>query len=503
MRSYQNLDLKWEQLLSPINLPNTHHLDVSVTPEVIPIVFIPGIMGSKLKCTQTDTHVWDPDNALMMFWRYYAPFSDTQHKVDLLIGRQGHHPDYLTPIHANKRFCRHDSWAQISRAHYQRLNHFLQTIPQTQLLQLCFHLPAFAFSYNWTNAIQASADKLQDYVDVLIHTYQAQNPCKQVLLVTHSMGGLIARAACKNPDFYRRILGVILVAEPRHGVPSLYYRMKQGFEKPNLHLIKTEMANNKEVSLPKHIVAAITANCLGKNGQEVTGLIGNMPGALAMLPSPFYPNPKQPSGWLFAAKNQARGDITDFASQDCYHQIYLRQKKPWSLLHPRDLCLQIPDKLAWKKYCRAIERARVLHEQLETLSMPPHHNLVGTGQPTVHRITVLAYTQRLTHKLLAAGYKIPGTRRPMLNTEVLRCTNRIRRSIFKKPAFAPHVIAGYADGDGTVVDGDQNQAETTRLNGLHHDLAMNDPRVHRLIASRIQIWLYEKIERARREIPCS
>ena len=59
------LELEWPAMFKPIQglKPGAH--DLSVKKETIPIIFVPGIMGSRLKNNKGET-VWDPDAPIFM-----------------------------------------------------------------------------------------------------------------------------------------------------------------------------------------------------------------------------------------------------------------------------------------------------------------------------------------------------------------------------------------------------------------------------------------------------
>src|SRR5207237_3354293 len=69
--------VKWQDLLRPQQVQPDDQTQVVVQTETIPIVFVPGIMGSRLKRKKSgeDKWVWDPDRGpikpgLGMLWRY-------------------------------------------------------------------------------------------------------------------------------------------------------------------------------------------------------------------------------------------------------------------------------------------------------------------------------------------------------------------------------------------------------------------------------------------------
>ena len=64
--------MKWQDLLRPLQMQPDEQTQVVIQTETIPIVFVPGIMGSRLKRNEggKDRWVWDPDREKGMLWRY-------------------------------------------------------------------------------------------------------------------------------------------------------------------------------------------------------------------------------------------------------------------------------------------------------------------------------------------------------------------------------------------------------------------------------------------------
>jgi len=140
----------------------------------------------------------------------------------------------------------------------------------------CF-FPVHAMGYNWLRSNAESAKVLKGRIESLISRYKACGyHCEKVIIVTHSMGGLVARAliAPAIGGLAAKVLGVIHGAMPATGAPAAYKRMRCGFEEQlwGLH------------PAPK---------ILGNTGDEVTAVMGNSAGGLQLLPSKSYGN-----GWL-------------------------------------------------------------------------------------------------------------------------------------------------------------------------------------------------------------
>jgi pimeloyl-ACP methyl ester carboxylesterase len=133
------------------------------------------------------------------------------------------------------------------------------------------HFPVYACGYNWLESCEKSSQRLEKRVLEIIEYWRGlKRQCDQVILVTHSMGGLVARACAKRiPD---KIAGVIHGVMPALGAPVAYRRMACGTEAPNW-------------------VASRVAKILGKTTYHTTPVLATSPGALELLPNHLYPGP--------------------------------------------------------------------------------------------------------------------------------------------------------------------------------------------------------------------
>ncbi|QRQ86055.1 lipase family alpha/beta hydrolase [Cupriavidus oxalaticus] len=148
--------------------------------------------------------------------------------------------------------------------------------------------PVYAMGYNWLQSNGVSAGKLARRVDEVIAMYQSNGRrCEKVIIVTHSMGGLVARAML-NPKYGngidKKILGIYHNVQPPVGAAAAYKRVRAGFE-----------------DAKGNLVAAIERAVIGKTGREVTAVFANAPGPLELLPSASYPR-----GWLRVQTSEYR-----------------------------------------------------------------------------------------------------------------------------------------------------------------------------------------------------
>ncbi|TDF57158.1 hypothetical protein E1J61_35810, partial [Cupriavidus sp. L7L] len=148
--------------------------------------------------------------------------------------------------------------------------------------------PVYAMGYNWLQSNGVSAGKLARRIDEVIAMYQANGRrCEKVIIVTHSMGGLVARAML-NPKYGngidKKILGIYHNVQPPVGAAAAYKRVRAGFE-----------------DAKGNLMGAIERAVIGKTGKEVTAVFANAPGPLELLPSASYPR-----GWLRVQTSEYR-----------------------------------------------------------------------------------------------------------------------------------------------------------------------------------------------------
>lgn len=217
--------------------------------------------------------------------------------------------------------------------------------------------PVHAVGYNWlqSNAKGGTylANKIQDIINH--YNYELNYDCAKVILVTHSMGGLVARAAC-HPDIGKKadaVLGIVHGEMPANGAAAAYSRCHAGFE-----------ANGG----PEAIGGAFA---LGWNGPEVAGVFSNSPGALQLLPNKQYgPDWLQVTDW-------DKRTLFTLPKSDPYKEIYRQKDKWWRLMTPEwidPVPKTTPSKIEidrlWEQYLKNLDEAENFHDTLGTYYHP-------------------------------------------------------------------------------------------------------------------------------------
>lgn len=157
-----------------------------------------------------------------------------------------------------------------------------------------YQYPVYACGYNWTQSNELSGDRLKNRVmDIIKFWTDRKFDCKQVILVTHSMDGLVGRACAKQiPD---NIAGVVHAVMPALGAPLAYRRMACGTESSSPSAGKIDT-----------IAMGKFAEIAGDTAAKTTPTMATASGALELLPNHLYPSP-----WLLASVKKSDGKIED------------------------------------------------------------------------------------------------------------------------------------------------------------------------------------------------
>jgi pimeloyl-ACP methyl ester carboxylesterase len=142
-----------------------------------------------------------------------------------------------------------------------------------------YQYPLYACGYNWLQSSGESAMRLEKRItDIIAWWRKRKHECTQVILITHSMGGLVGRACAKRiPD---KILGVIHGVMPALGAPLAYRRLACGTE-----------CDNPANGPYDNYVAGKFADIGGRRPEDTTPVLSVAPGALELLPNQLYPHP--------------------------------------------------------------------------------------------------------------------------------------------------------------------------------------------------------------------
>lgn len=157
-----------------------------------------------------------------------------------------------------------------------------------------YQYPVYAVGYNWLESCSKSATRLERRIAEIIRYWtKRRHKCDKVILITHSMGGLVARACAKRiPD---KIAGIVHGAMPALGAPVAYRRIACGVEPSSPGSVNANDITGIAMSL-----------MVGRTERYTTAVMATSPGVLQLLPNHLYPGP-----WLhIRTVNSANGKQT-------------------------------------------------------------------------------------------------------------------------------------------------------------------------------------------------
>lgn len=331
--------------------------------EVVPIVFVPGIMGSNLRNRESGESVWNASTLLSLAWQWAFRSAKTRQaklnpditeadpegkipKVAEYTGDDGE-PQHLDEEHLRKR-----GWGTVSNYGYGDFMAWLEPTlnsgaanPWTQLASagegdkgpspapeawgaqktfsplsgeeadgawgtLC---PLYGVGYNWLQSNGKSAVDLAARIDEIIAEWRDKEVagskpyrCEQVLLLTHSMGGLVSRGAihAEYGNANDRILGICHGVMPADGAAAAYHHVRSGYN-------------------------GFSRFVLGKDAAQVTAIFAQSCGPLELLPNCLYG-----SSWLKALRNSGDHEFFSLSESDPYAEIYPKSDVWWRLIDP-------------------------------------------------------------------------------------------------------------------------------------------------------------------------
>lgn len=429
------IEIHWSEIFHSIPGLKTDMLNrLRIRREVIPLIFVPGIMGSRLRMAKGDDakeKAWDPDDPLFMLSTFGFFTVSAANRKAVLVGNKfdtkylyvdnddrNHNKKFTSAIDTTRA---ERGWGGVFWGSYGRFLKELQSHQWPEPISHCFEFPVHAFGYNWSASCDANGRKLGEYIDQTLDLYRngldetgqkVPRLCEQVILVTHSMGGLVARSACLLHQAEKKVLGIVHGVQPTTGSPAAYWRMKAGFERPRFEVDGDSwwrFFNPLKLvdAVGRKVVGNITAATLGSNGEEVTSLLANMPGGLQLLPTPQYLDNTGRREWLCYQKQD--GTMLTLPKADPYMEIYLEQKQPWRMVNPgwidpgqtKAANTINPVNLPWRQYELNLNEAKFFHASLETLEKQAHHETVqfystGLDSPDQVRYTRRPYEPRQT-----------------------------------------------------------------------------------------------------------
>jgi hypothetical protein len=397
-------DPRWRSTMS---CPDDTHGQCNMVPDrIIPVIFVPGVMGSNLiekGANRKDAITWRVDGAGSVgVWVMRGAKMRKQYlRPEIMqVDTEGDLPKRMSlPIEELKRRY----WGEIAAMSYQEILVWLennlndfdshQDGERLKLLDLDLHaitgeakptrdeigltyryrFPVYACGYNWLADNAVSSKRLSERIKDIKDRYTAEKKkVDKVIIVTHSMGGLVARHCSEVLNRNKDILGIVHGVMPAIGAAAVYRRFKSGTE---------DMTSWYDVK------GAATARALGNDAAKMTAVLSSAPGPTQLLPTPEYGN-----GWLIIKENNQTISLP--ANGDPYGEIYTVRGKWWSMCDDR-LMNPLNEEANPKKRQAQVEKdwqtfADMIHKNVK----PFHDKIKQHYHPNTHAFFANSNTHR-------------------------------------------------------------------------------------------------------------
>lgn len=350
----------------------------------VPIIFVPGVMGSRLerlggksssmwgvleKSMSTSRvlnipgtefansaaldRLWDPDSASFMA---FLALLSSRKKADILnavtnpaqVMTKPSKPGLIT----TQEIAR--GWAGVLWTYYGKFLTALQK-EKWELDSNNVGGNVYAFGYDWRQNNAVSAIELRQFIKKVL---EKEKHAEKVILVTHSMGGLVSRYACKK-GAVESVLGIVHVNQPAVGAAVLYRRFKTGCQ--------MRLGDSGLMDFPFNYI-------LGKEPEDFQVTCHSMTGPLQLLPTNDHPaSAYHSSHWL------AVDDSFKQRFKLPYSNIYEMYREPTGSV---GLYNHSEDKKIADAFVKNLNQAEKFHEVIRNWAHPLTYVIASKGHPT-------------------------------------------------------------------------------------------------------------------------
>ncbi|RCK50565.1 hypothetical protein TH44_11310 [Thalassospira xiamenensis] len=143
---------------------------------------------------------------------------------------------------------------------------------------------------------------------------------------------------------------------------------------------------------------------LGRNGEQVTAVLANSPGGLELLPNQFHKTADGGQQWLFieGPPDQPRNSVT-LPKSDPYGEIYLNTDKWWRLVNPEWVNPSKDD--GFELFTDQLEKAKIFHDSLGEYFHPNTMLFWSDDHLAWDRVEITALNTSLAPEAVATEYE--------------------------------------------------------------------------------------------------
>jgi len=277
---------------------------------VIPLLFIPGVMGSRLRLAfdvNLPSWDWDPDSKRAMIGWYQISAEERRRNL-----HENNPGRVMTSGHELKAHEKNRGWEGISWQYYgaflREMNDMFYA--RTRASVRC---PVYGFGYDWRQHNAKSARKLAARIKEIL---KQETTAKRLILITHSMGGLVARWALRDEAVASKVVGVIHITQPVAGAPVLYRRFLTGARKgPD----------------GKGVEGSVFTTVLGNTASKFATIMSGLSGPMQLLPTDAFDKLYGPESWM-QVRHRKSAPAEGFDGHRSVFELYQRRESPPGLI---------------------------------------------------------------------------------------------------------------------------------------------------------------------------
>lgn len=242
---------------------------VHVRPGFLPIVVVPGIMGTRLTDPRTDKLVWNPmGEPLGEGPGVFTVDPDRLQQVAAPLVPDETHRYELASKHKQVAHIKH--WYNLIPKFYGDLALHLAGMNLEALEGRHLTPKVYCCGYDWRQDNARSAARLAGVVDEALR----ETGARKVIIVAHSMGGLVARYYCRVLGGEARVHQLILLASPTLGSPAAYAQLRQGLYGVYVKDLSTLAQRGDQAGLEEEVIESAVQGMLGLSNVASQGADG-------------------------------------------------------------------------------------------------------------------------------------------------------------------------------------------------------------------------------------
>lgn len=240
---------------------------------VKPIVIVPGIMGTRL-VNPAGRSLWDPDEGVSL-----SNVRGLRELIDLT------NPALPNPRAAPLVEAILRTRGVVNGGHlvWQRgYSNLVLGLSAPRFTQECGEtVKVYCAGYDWRQPNVISARRVLGVIERALRETRAD----KVVLVAHSMGGLISRILCKLGQIAggpaaAKVERLLLLGSPVHGAPKAYRALRQSLATPDV--LADVMLSDIDLGVPED---APVESLSGTVGRALASLVRRLPSAYELLPT--------------------------------------------------------------------------------------------------------------------------------------------------------------------------------------------------------------------------